>query len=183
MEHGIERNNENMHESSNKFYTAAQLPFLTSSSSLLGTDTIVGTTTELRFRNTCIYFNVSYVSSLDKHQDLVCVWPGGELAERNFSQARTSHGFVQHMRQNIQNTTIAQAFIHQNRLNNVEIPTFANAPSGIFPFHRSSTPVIFSPFSSVKILITESMVFSVPRPLTLYLVFKSIVMGFPEDVT
>ena len=75
------------------------------------------------------------------------------------------------------------SLINGNSQRNVGMLTFAKGPSGIFPFHRSSTAVILSPFASVWIFTTLPIIFSVPRPLTLYLVFRSRKMGFPASLT
>jgi hypothetical protein len=61
--------------------------------------------------------------------------------------------------------------------------TFVIGPSGILPFHLSSTIVICSPSASVWIFTTLSIVCSVLMPLTTYLLLRFMVIGFPPDTT
>lgn len=95
----------------------------------------------------------------------------------------TSHHRVHHTKLQSQKNTISRLRIHQNGLRSCDRLTFANALSGIPPSHRSSTLVILFPDISVVILTTLLIVCSIPIPLTLYLVFKSTVIGFSEEVT
>jgi len=97
----------------------------------------------------------------------------------------TTHALVHATQQNNPQATSRQTRNHQKGLTKFKALTLANAPSGIFPSHLSSTFSIFipSPPSAVQILTLLLITCSLPIPLTTYLVFKSNSIGFPAPTT
>jgi hypothetical protein len=72
MDHGIGRKTTGKGMKLQLGVIPTQCPFLTSSSSALWTDTNVGTTTELRFRNT-YSLSISYIPILQQSRLGVCI--------------------------------------------------------------------------------------------------------------